>query len=245
MGLNDFKLLLFSLTVLFSCNCAFTFTTPEKQDFFNESPHYHSEEQLLDLFAHLAKNNPTLARVHSIGRSVEGRDLAVIEISKNVGRRALLMPMFKYVANMHGDETIGREMLIYLAQYLLDNYNVLPEITKLVDETDIFLMPSMNPDGFNRSKVNYLSKKKNFFSTHIKFHRMALSIYWLQIAQLMFPTNVLFFVRLYTLHLLTYVFVLYAYLFDFHELNSVINHREIFIIGLYIFNILKKKTFRY
>lgn len=45
-------------------------------------------------------------------------------------------------------------MLIYLAQYLLDNYHILPDITNLVDSTDIFLMPSMNPDGFNRSHVS-------------------------------------------------------------------------------------------
>lgn len=51
------------------------------------------------------------------------------------------------------DETVGREMLIYLAQYLLDNYGIVPEVTKLVDTTDIWLMPSMNPDGYNRSKV--------------------------------------------------------------------------------------------
>lgn len=51
------------------------------------------------------------------------------------------------------DETVGRQMLIYLAQYLLDNYDVLPEITHLVDTTDIWLMPSMNPDGYAKSKV--------------------------------------------------------------------------------------------
>lgn len=49
-------------------------------------------------------------------------------------------------------------MLIYLAQYLLDNYNVLREITSLVNTTDIWLMPSMNPDGYNRSKVRITFK---------------------------------------------------------------------------------------
>lgn len=102
MGLNDFKLFSIGLTVLLTCNLVLAFTTPEKQDFLNKTPFYHTEEQLLDFMAHLAKQYPDLAKVHSLGTSVEGRDLAVIEISSNVGRRDLLKPMFKYVANMHG-----------------------------------------------------------------------------------------------------------------------------------------------
>lgn len=131
-----------------------SFTTPERHDFLDEPPHYHTDDQLSDKFARLAKAFPDLARVHSLGQSIEGRDLIVIEISKNVRHRGLLVPMFKYVANMHGDETIGRELLIYLAEYLLLNYGIVPEVTRLVDNTDIFLMPSMNPDGFNRSTVS-------------------------------------------------------------------------------------------
>lgn len=105
MGLNVFKSYLIGLTVLlFIHNLAtvLAFTTTEKQDFLNEPIHYHNEEQLLDLFARLAKKHPTLAKVHSLGASVEGRDLSVIQISSNVGHRDLLKPMFKYVANMHG-----------------------------------------------------------------------------------------------------------------------------------------------
>ena len=59
--------------------------------------------------------------------------------------------MFKYVGNMHGDETVGRQMLIYLAHYLLQNYGRKPRITRLVDNTEIFLVPTMNPDGFSKS----------------------------------------------------------------------------------------------
>lgn len=115
---------------------------------------YHSTEQLDQLFAALAKRHPDLVRVHSVGRSRQGRDLQVLQISRSVRQRGLLVPMFKYVANMHGDETVGREMLVYLAQYLLANYGRREEVRRLIDTTDIYLMPSMNPDGFEESEVS-------------------------------------------------------------------------------------------
>ena len=133
---------------------AWAFTIPENENFLNEVPHYHTDGEISDLFARLAKQYPDLAEVRSLGHSLEGRDLIVIHISKDVKKRDLLEPMFKYVANMHGDETVGRQLMVYLAEYLLHNYNSVPEVTRLVDTTDIYLMPSMNPDGFNRSKVS-------------------------------------------------------------------------------------------
>ena len=54
---------------------------------------------------------------------------------------------------MHGDETVGRQLLIYLAEYLLQQYGRNPRITRIVDNTDIYLMPTMNPDGFANAKV--------------------------------------------------------------------------------------------
>lgn len=148
-----FKYGKFNVVLLFLSSAISALTIPENETFL-EDPHYHNTDAVQDLFARLAKDYPDLAKVHSIGSSVDGRDLTVIEITKNVRKRSILVPMFKYVANMHGDETVGKEMLIYLAQYLLFNYGTIPEVTKLVDTTDIFLMPSMNPDGFENSKVS-------------------------------------------------------------------------------------------
>ncbi|KAJ1524156.1 hypothetical protein ONE63_010683 [Megalurothrips usitatus] len=114
---------------------------------------YMSHEELSNFLLNLEVQYPHLAARHSIGKSVEGRDLWVLELRANVKEeRPVGKPMVKMVANMHGDETVGRELLILLSQYLLTNYGKVARITHLLNETDIFLMPSMNPDGFTAAR---------------------------------------------------------------------------------------------
>ncbi|XP_063989160.1 carboxypeptidase D isoform X2 [Diachasmimorpha longicaudata] len=133
---------------------------PINEDFV--TPHYTHYEELKRLFNKLEVDYPNLAKVHSIGKSVEGRDLLALEITQNVGVRTLGRPMVKYVANMHGDESVGRQLMIYLAQYLLVNYHNDERIGRLVNTTDIYLMPSLNPDGFEKSEEKRCESKSDY-----------------------------------------------------------------------------------
>lgn len=120
------------------------------------SHHYHYED-VLELSEALASQYPSLVQHYSVGKSVEGRDLLVLKISENVAQRDECEPMVKYVANMHGDETVGRALMVALAQYLVVAYHQGdPRVVKLLNTTEVHLMPSMNPDGFEMAQVSVL-----------------------------------------------------------------------------------------
>ncbi|XP_034236718.1 carboxypeptidase D-like [Thrips palmi] len=124
---------------------------------------YMSHDELSEFLLKLEQEHPHLAARKSIGKSVEGRDLWALELRRNVAEeRPLGMPMVKMVANMHGDETVGRELLIFMAQYLLGNYGKVDRVTRLLNRTDIFLMPSMNPDGYTRSQEGLCGSLKDY-----------------------------------------------------------------------------------
>lgn len=75
----------------------------------------------------------------------------MLEITRLPGKHTKGVPEFKYVANMHGNEVVGREMLLLLAKYLCENYLRNDRVTRLVDNTRIHLLVSMNPDGYEIS----------------------------------------------------------------------------------------------
>ena len=98
------------------------------------------------------KNILNLVKINSIGKSVQNRDLTTIKITKDPNERPILKPMFKYVANIHGNEALGRHLLLVFAQYLCENYGKDQRITKILDTAEIHLLPSMNPDGYEMAK---------------------------------------------------------------------------------------------
>ncbi|KAI5735619.1 hypothetical protein M8J77_020631 [Diaphorina citri] len=116
---------------------------------------YYNSTELDAFILKTVKSYPHLVRAETIGKSVQGRNLWAVEITHDVDSpdgRTLMKPMFKYVANMHGDETVGYALMVFLIQYLVLKDGKDDRITQLLNSTDIYIVPSINPDGFAAAK---------------------------------------------------------------------------------------------
>ncbi len=97
----------------------------------------------------LADKYPEIMQLISIGKSSKGRNLWFVKISDNV-RTDEVEPEVKLISSMHGDEITGRESMMFLIEDLLNGYGGNSAITNLINNSEIYIMPTMNPDGNER-----------------------------------------------------------------------------------------------
>jgi hypothetical protein len=109
----------------------------------------HNHEEMVAVMDEVHKACPDITyRYHLAGKTTQGRLLEVIVFSDNPTKHEKEEPEFKYVGNMHGNEVVGREMLLKLMDVMCREYKANnPEYRRLIDNTRIHLLPSMNPDG--------------------------------------------------------------------------------------------------
>ena len=107
---------------------------------------YHTVAETHAALQALVAAYPALARLDTIGVSVEGRPIEALEISDQVGV-SQGEPEALVVGCHHARELMSVELPLYVAQRLLGGYGVDPAITALVDERVIWVIPILNPDG--------------------------------------------------------------------------------------------------
>jgi Zinc carboxypeptidase len=101
-----------------------------------------------ELYA-LAKRYPTLVKLQVIGKSVQGREIIALKVTKNArttpdGAR----PDVLYMSTIHAREWISTEVNRRLLRYYLDNYKKDATVTNLVDTRELWFVVMSNPDGY-------------------------------------------------------------------------------------------------
>lgn len=110
---------------------------------------HHNNSEVEAVLRGVASECADVTHLYSIGTTPRGNKLWVLAMSDSPAVHEVGEPEFKYVANMHGNEVVGREMLLHFANYLCEQYRSgATEVVSLVNSMRIHLMPTMNPDGW-------------------------------------------------------------------------------------------------
>ncbi|XP_071338522.1 inactive carboxypeptidase-like protein X2 [Trachinotus anak] len=109
---------------------------------------HHSYSEMVALMKSVNEECPNITSIYSLGRSSKGREIMAMIISGNPTEHEIGEPEFRFTAGLHGNEAVGREMLLLLMQYLCKEYKDRnPRAQRLVEGIRIHLVPSLNPDG--------------------------------------------------------------------------------------------------
>lgn len=90
---------------------------------------------------------PRFLKLTSLGKSYGGRELHMMTINNAATGAEMNKTAMFIEANVHGNEIQGTEVSLYTIWYLMENYDRIPSIKRLVDERVFYILPTVNPDG--------------------------------------------------------------------------------------------------
>lgn len=100
----------------------------------------------LDLMHNMYPNLITVKT--QIGSSIEDRPIYSLVISDNPGSSEG-EPQVLYTALHHSSEPCSLQQLIFFMFHILEGYGTDPEITYLINNTELYFVPAVNPDGYS------------------------------------------------------------------------------------------------
>jgi hypothetical protein len=86
--------------------------------------------------------------------TVQGRTMWAIKISDNPAVNESSEPDALVIGTTHAREWIANEVVMFSINYILRNYGYNTSINSIVNETEMWFIPVLNPDGFQHSIDN-------------------------------------------------------------------------------------------
>ena len=121
---------------------------------------YMSYKESLRFLDMMEKKYPNLIQVIQIGTTYEGRNIVLVKISQNV-ETADEKPAMLYTGSIHAREWIGNELALKFIEYVAENQHIDPELEKSLNESTLYMVPCLNPDGYEYSRKHFSFWRKN------------------------------------------------------------------------------------
>jgi carboxypeptidase T len=122
---------------------------------------YHSLAEGTCFLNNLAEAYPNIARVVSIGETGEGREIWAIKITDNPDDEEPGEQKAMFTGVTHAREWATHEAVLYLAERLTSGYADDPQVKHIVDNAVVWLVPVVNPDGYEYTWTSQRLWRKN------------------------------------------------------------------------------------
>ncbi|XP_060922757.1 carboxypeptidase B2 [Limanda limanda] len=119
---------------------------------------YHSLEDIYYWIDRITQDNPSSVKAILIGSSTEKRPLYALKLTLNnkPNKKAMWID-----CGIHAREWIAPAFCLWFVQYSLSYYNTNQDITRILDNMDVYVLPVMNPDGYEFTWTTNRMWRKN------------------------------------------------------------------------------------
>jgi hypothetical protein len=128
---------------------------------FAPDENYKTPAEVEAFVKQMAQDYPGIVRVESIGKTHENRDIWALRITDNPDARELDEPTILFNSMHHAREIMTTEVAFDTVEYLVTRYGSDAEVTRWVDNTEIWIVPMLNPDGNNKVWTSSSMWRKN------------------------------------------------------------------------------------
>lgn len=119
---------------------------------------YYTPQEVQQKIEELVSKYPNLIRIEKISDPLwEGQKIYLVKITKDVNQPNNRIS-FILDAQHHARELMTSQIAVDMIEYLVENYGKDEEVTRWVDNINIFVIPMVNPDG-----VNYVFTKDRWW----------------------------------------------------------------------------------
>ncbi len=126
---------------------------------------YMTYRESLDFLSAMEKQHPDLIEIVTIGTTYEGREIVLAKISRDVAR-ADEKPALLYTGSIHAREWIGQELALKFIEHVARNQHVDPTLDAALEASTLYMVPCLNPDGFEYSREHFSFWRKNRRKNH-------------------------------------------------------------------------------
>ncbi|MGB8955785.1 MAG: M14 family metallopeptidase [Tumebacillaceae bacterium] len=119
---------------------------------------YRTYASVRQVLADRANRFKDLATLITIGNSFEGQPIQLLKITNK--KTAASKPKSLWIGGTHAREIAPPEVMLSNVDYLLNGYGVDPDVTWMLDNREVYILPVMNPDGHVKTE-QLLNWRKN------------------------------------------------------------------------------------